>query len=334
MSQSSESLPPVCTGKVTPPWFVRFGERTHPLLLPLGVVAVLAVPFFLLDQGDSLFPGYGMSKRQILGTGLLFSLLPGYTLLAQFYTWRIARSTVNAFAPLTPPTAAPVRVSALSRPGWWFLPVVLLGGLWGSHEVSHLSWLKNFVNETGFDLWFRFMAAVSWVLVFWMLCWRLQCSIAMYHLGRQLQTDVYRLHGLGEFVRLPLVHLLVVVGGLVLLPLQSLDFQLRWINYRSGLFVGLPAMLLLVLPPIWGLHNNMRDRITARLSELQTSIEGCDRNDFAQLALLVEHRETVRGFPSWPLDVGLVGKLVLYLIIPPLAWVAAALVERAVDTLV
>jgi len=98
--------------------------------------------------------------------------------------------------------------------------------------------------------------------------------------------------------------------------------------------VSIPSILALVLPPIWGLHTNMRSVIKARVAELQSEINNCDRSDFAQLALLTEHRETVRDFNSWPLDVALVGKVLFYVIIPPLAWVAAALVEQVVDGVV
>lgn len=316
------------------PWFVRLGEHWHPLLLPVVVAALCFLPFRLLDSTDSVFVDYGMSPRQILGTSLLFCILPGYVLCVQFYAWRVARDTVIEFAPLTPAHAQGHAAAALARPGWWMLPVVVLGALLGTHDFSELDWLLTIGDEVGFDLWFRAMAMTGWAFVFWLLCWRSYCAHAMYRLGEKLNIDVYQLDGLNRFVRLPLLHLLIIVGAFVLMPLQSLDFQVRWINYRSGVSVGLLALLLFVAPPIWGLHKNMRDRIAERITQLQSLVNDCDRENFPRLALLIEHRETVRDFTSWPLDVGLVGKLLLYLIIPPLAWVAAALVERLVDKVV
>lgn len=275
-----------------------------------------------------------MSGRRLLGTSLLFCVLPAYALWTQFHAWKVAKRSVEEFQSFIPAHAAPFAKAATTRPGWWMVLVIVIGSIFGSHDFSPLSWLGNIRNETAFDLWFRFTATLTWALVFWMLCWRLHCSWAMYRLGVRLDIDVYRFDGLDAYMRLPLTHLLIVMGALVLLPLQSLDFELRWINYRSGLFVGLPALVLLVLPPIWGLHKNMRDRIAERIAELQEEVNRVDRSDFSQLALLIEHRETVRSFRSWPLDVALVGKLLFYLFIPPLAWIAAALVERAVDNFV
>ena len=167
-----------------------------------------------------------------------------------------------------------------------------------------------------------------------MLVWRGQSAYEFYRLGRQLELDVYQLERATCFIRVPLVNLLVVVGAMAFMPLQSLDFELRWLNFRAGLSVSLPSMLALVLLPVWGLHQNMRDVIKARVAQLQVAMDDCDRDDLGQLALLTTHRETVRDFNAWPLDVGLVGKLLFYVIIPPLAWVAAALVELVVERVV
>jgi hypothetical protein len=36
--------------------------------------------------------------------------------------------------------------------------------------------------------------------------------------------------------------------------------------------------------------------------------------------------------PEWPFDIGLLARLLLYLILPPLTWVGAALIENLVDS--
>jgi len=318
----------------TVPWFVRLGERFHSSFLPLCLFVVLYLPFNFLDSTGSLFLEFGMSNRRMLGTALLFSILPGYALFAQFHAWRVAYRTTLEFSSLSPVDAEKYAKAVTTKPGWWMPLVIVVGTLLGTYDFSGLSWLLSINNQTPFDAWFRLAAATAWAFVFWLLCWRLHCSLALYRLGERLKLDVYQLDSLDGFARVPLAHLLIVAGGLALMPLQSLDFQLQWINYRAGLIVGVPSMFLLVLPPILGLHRNMRSRIRTRLAELQNEINSCNRAEFELLSTLVEHRETVRSFRSWPLDVSLIGKLVFYLIIPPLAWVAAAFVERAVDALV
>jgi len=319
------------TQQVQPPWFVRIAERTHPLLLPVIVGVLLFLPYLFLDETGSIFVEFGMSDRRRFGTILMFSIIPAYILAMQYYAWRVAWQTTETYSAQTPLVARIHAQRANERPGLWMWPVIVGGTLFGLYDFSQFSWLSALGSQTAFDLWFNFIALTTWALVFWMLCWRLHCALQFHALGKKLDLDVYQLDGLDKFVRQPLFSLLIIAGSMALMPLQSLDFELRWFNFRAGLIVSIPSMLLLVVPPIWGLHVNMRDLIKTRVAELQAQINICDRNDFAQLALLTEHRETVRDFNSWPLDIALVGKVLFYVIIPPLAWVAAALVEQVVD---
>jgi hypothetical protein len=41
----------------------------------------------------------------------------------------------------------------------------------------------------------------------------------------------------------------------------------------------------------------------------------------------------VQRVSDWPLDIGALSQLAFYLIIPPLTWVGAALIENVVDAL-
>ena len=53
-----------------------------------------------------------------------------------------------------------------------------------------------------------------------------------------------------------------------------------------------------------------------------------------QLESLLAHRDRLREQSTWPLSTALVSRVFLYLIIPPLAWAGAALVELLVDRLI
>ena len=50
----------------------------------------------------------------------------------------------------------------------------------------------------------------------------------------------------------------------------------------------------------------------------------------AGLESLTSHIDRIRGMSSWPVDVGLAARVFGYVIIPPLAWVGAALVENLI----
>jgi hypothetical protein len=48
---------------------------------------------------------------------------------------------------------------------------------------------------------------------------------------------------------------------------------------------------------------------------------------------LLDHRQHMRRVSDWPLDIGALSRLGFYLIIPPLTWIGAALIENIVDAL-
>ncbi len=315
------------------PWFVRLGERLHPLVLGLGVSLLVGVPFLFGDYAQSdLY--LAMRPRQALGTGILFSLMPGYLMAMSVYLWRTNARVIDELAPLVPVDARDDAQLVLTGSARRAILFVLLGGIFGVVTFANGRFLFLSSTSNWHDLWFHVANVLLFGVVGWLLSWRLFSARALRRLGERLSIDVYDLHALNAFVRVPMLDLLVVMGALALMVLQSIDLEFRWDNYRTGLLVIIPTAIVLLVYPVWGLHRNMRSALDAQLARIQRRIDDCDREDLTRLGALVEHRETVRNFSSWPLDVGLLGKGLLYLVLPPLAWVAAALVERGVERFV
>ena len=74
--------------------------------------------------------------------------------------------------------------------------------------------------------------------------------------------------------------MLVAVGAIALMPIQALDAEFRWANYEAGLIIGIPAVVTLFLLPNWGVHRNIEKHKSARVLEVQTAVNACDKNDF------------------------------------------------------
>ncbi|MBL6691279.1 MAG: hypothetical protein ISP91_12890, partial [Pseudomonadales bacterium] len=72
-----------------------------------------------------------------------------------------------------------------------------------------------------------------------------------------------------------------------------------------------------------------------QLDELNRLIREASKSlspdDVHQLEVLLQRRERVSSAPTWPADVSTFQRFLLYIIIPPLAWVGAALVELVVE---
>lgn len=73
----------------------------------------------------------------------------------------------------------------------------------------------------------------------------------------------------------------------------------------------------------------------ARLDTITSSdIAHASADDLFELDALLDMREPVAQAPAWPVDLAGVKRIFLHIVLPPLTWAAAALVERYMDLLV
>ena len=86
---------------------------------------------------------------------------------------------------------------------------------------------------------------------------------------------------------------------------------------------------------MWSLHKRMRKRRDELLEEVRTLIhtaaERSDVEDIRHMEDLLQRRDRVKALNTWPLDIGIWKRLLFYILIPPLAWVGAALMEAGVN---
>jgi len=316
-------------------WVFRLADRVHPMLLP-GLVllfgALVYLPAMTATTGG--FVREELAARQVVGTLLLFTVLPAY-LIALIPAMR-ARTELflGELAGLASERdIAAIREQMLRMsPAVW--PAMAAGVAFGAYQNP------TFIGrmlETGeyhvLDVGFVAGAILIWVVVAVLLAWRLPTSRALSRLGEGLEVDLYRLDRLRPLARIATGDILVAVGAMAFSPLQSLDAEFRLGNYWPTIYVGLPAAAVLFLVPLWGVHRNLRRTKQRRLEALREQMDAIDRADIVRLEPLAAHLERVRGLSSWPVDLEIVARIFAYGIIPPLAWVAAALVENFIDSL-
>ena len=314
------------------PWLVRVAFERHPLLVPGAFFALtfgyLAI-VLLLSSGTSVAWSTG---EEAWGSALLYCLLPAYLLFCAPYIWRRSATSLDNLTPLLPdPRLARERLLAF--------PVrrLVIGA-----GVGFLYGLSNYAGslaklEQSSNLWLDFSMmwgnSVLWAVIGGLIAWRLYTSSGFRHLGAEARLDLYDQRPLRPFVQVAMFDVLVVVGAAAMMPLQSLDAEFRWSNYEAGVIVTIASAIVYFVVPLWGVHAALREQKVARVDELQASINACDRRDIVRLDALVAHRERVLAMSTWPFDLKLLSRTAFYLIIPPLAWVGAALVENLVERL-
>jgi len=97
--------------------------------------------------------------------------------------------------------------------------------------------------------------------------------------------------------------------------------------------------VIMLLLPMWPAHKLIKASKAEQLLRCNTQLDEMMRESMAEPSRLAEinnlldHRQHLQRVPDWPIDIGAVSRLILYLIIPPVTWVGAALIENAVDAL-
>ncbi len=158
-------------------------------------------------------------------------------------------------------------------------------------------------------------------------------------LARLVICDVYNTEPLMAFGSMAVSALLLVIG------LQA-SFSILWLGgidspwaIAPGLIITIVAMIYLLFAPITPLHRRLAAAKVRALAELQRSIDqvrsptfdASNPDQIRQLADLIALRTEVSRVRQWPFAMGVVARLGLYLVIVPLTWVGAALIEMLVD---
>ena len=315
-------------------WYFRFAGRTHFLLVPSAMAAVMTTMYLALWGGTE---GGGvraeLAPAQIAGTLALFVLLPAYLLATAPPGWRQTQRALDELGPAADPedVATVRRASGRVSKFVWLAPIygVAFGVALNPVFVERM-WATGI---HGLDAAFVAGACFTWVAVGVILAWRMPTAAALSKLGSRIQVDLYRLDKLRPLSRIAITDVLIVAGAMAFTPLQSLDAEFRLGNYLPAILVGVPAAVLMFVWPIWGLRGRIKSVKEARLRELHALVDRADPRDVPQLEPIAAHVDRVRAISNWPVDVEVVVRLLGTLIIPPLAWAAAAVVENLVDRL-
>lgn len=162
-------------------------------------------------------------------------------------------------------------------------------------------------------------------------------------LGREnLALDVLRPEQLAPFGMLALLPSLMLMGTQLYYPLLSLNGQFNVFGTLPGFVATLLSAIYLLLRPIWPVHVHMREAKASLLASTDAGIarwreNNPDRNftpdAVGELLPMLAFRDHVRALPNWPINLGLLGRWLFYVGIPPLTWVLAALMENLIDLL-
>jgi len=161
--------------------------------------------------------------------------------------------------------------------------------------------------------------------------------------GRHVRISLLDTRKLLPFARVSIISSLAVIGALALFPLIGFETGLNLAESLPGAIALLAPLITMFIIPVWPVHRRMATMKERELASLSDRIGVCldaaggadlDSESLDKLSPLLNYRREIAEVSSWPFDLGNMTTFAFYLIIPPLAWVGAALIERLVDRLI
>ena len=296
--------------------------------LAIVLFALLYVAYSLAWQwGGGQQGSLALSAQHYSDTTLLYAIMPGYFLTASVLVRRRTLDTYRHLLNLAGDSDK-FLASDFVKPVWLIVGA-LLGFSYGftDYPYSPDAGFEQRLVEASLKLGNGIVWTSAGILIGWRLAW----DRLFIRLGQQVSIDLLRLADVKPVGTTAALDVFVAMGALALMPLQSINSKLQWEQFEAGFAVGIPASIALLILPQLGVRRNVRARKRERLQSLQLEIDAIPPGNTIALETLLAHRDRISDVQEWPIDTKVLSRAVLYLIVPPLAWVGAAIVERGVD---
>lgn len=265
------------------------------------------------------------------------SVIPAYLFMCLTTATRLNQEVYGFLHPQINVQASEDELLQRYALGRYWLGAILLGLLLA---IDNINW-----SSLSFDSDDGEIAAIAlllsgnffiWSSVTIVLFFSLLEGHSFHRLGKKIPIDLYNLDSLNGFGRVSLGGFLMVMSALALSTLQSLDQEFNWARYTNALVIGLPASIVLVLLPSWSVHRRLRSEKKRHLNEISTEIQGASKTLAGDALMLMNgllaRKKAVEGVRTWPMDLSIFSRFILYVFIPPLAWIGAALMEIILDS--
>jgi len=159
--------------------------------------------------------------------------------------------------------------------------------------------------------------------------------------AKNIRIDLHQTERLLPLARVATSSTLAIIGALALFPILFFDSDTPLSGALPGFVAtGIPIFVLLAVP-VWPMHRRLvqaKETALGQVNALIASKSGntlessLDKTGIEELAPLLSYKKYLSQVSTWPFDLGAITRLALYLIIPPLTWVGAALIEKGLES--
>lgn len=328
-------------------WFVAFTG-----LIPLPLPWVFALLWLVLAAVFvGLFGVVGVREANQsgdvpgIGTGLFFASINAYAIVSGAYVMRESRTLLidlrssiecddAIFSALTNSiesmsTSSFIRTSVLGL-AMGFAHLLLLTG---SPAV-----IVRVLSQSPGGAGTVMGTLLTWFCVNHLFAIFIRNARVFASLGRDMvSVDVLNMQKLRPFGGIALLPAYSLLGAQLLYPIMLLGGEFNALAMLPGFLLTTVLLGVLFVRPIWPLHLRLMAEKSTAIAVADEEIAGWQAGDSStlrELQPLLAYREYLNGLSEWPFQVSILARWAFYLVIPPLTWVLAALMETFVDRMI
>ncbi len=285
------------------------------------------------------------SEQGTVGAALFFSVILAYIIPIYGYISERTIAALDALHDVLDASAQRLdgwRSRVRHKPARWLNVVLAIGILSGvAHNLvlSAGEGLGGLGPDPAPGLAIIVGTQLTWIVVTLAVAGLLDNAQLLYRMGTACRVPLFETGRLRPFATVAVISTLALIGAQAAFPILNIEGRSDPLAYIPGLLAtGIPMILLAALP-VWSVHRRIaaakRDALAAVSLALaaQPAPDPQQPQSVAAVAPLLAYRRELLQVSEWPFDVGVFTRLGLYLIIPPLTWVGAALIENLVDNL-
>lgn len=282
----------------------------------------------------------------IMGAALFFSAIIAYIVPIFGYISERTGAAVTALRGVVEVDESQLdawRRRVYRKPADWFVSVLTIGVASGIAHNLLLFGSPAAVLETGFGSGTAVAQVIgtmlTWIVLTTVVAGLLDNALMLARAARRARVVLLHTATLRPFATVAVISTLALIGAQAAFPLMNVDGELNPAAYLPGLLAtGIPMVLLAALP-VWPVHRRIAAAKRTALREVNAALAAAPQPDphraasLDPLTPLLTYRRELLAVSEWPFDLGVVTRLLLYLIIVPLTWVGAALIEQVVEAL-
>ena len=311
----------------------------------LTSLLVFSCMFLLLGSAGVWTDILPDSARSSRSTSLFFCVILAYIIPIFHFICERSQAALCALSPVLDLGVEQIALQerALThKPRRWRLMVLSAGLLAGSAHNAVL-WIATsdlpMPSNIGPSVVTVFATMAVWLVMTTVVFALVHNASLIARLSKRLKIDLLNTQALKPFATVAVISTLAMIGAQAAYPLMLIE-EISTITYLPGLVATAGPMLLMLFLPIWPVHRLLAEKKRRTLDDLTQQIVSAPKltdNQASALAVLnplLAFRREIMHVSEWPFDIGLLARLLLYLILPPLTWVGAALIENLVDSVI